>query len=271
MNPGNATARSPWRFFALVFALSLPFWLAGAVADRWLPAGLALNLPFAALMFVCPALAASILVYRESGWAGVKPLLTRAFDHERIKVKVWYLPIFLLMPAIVVLSYGLRQITGAALPPLQVPDYTLLVAFALFFLAAAGEELGWQGYAFEPLRETWGMLGAGVILGVVWAAWHLVPYLQAGNTAGWIVWQCVFTVLARVMIVWLYANTGQSVLGAIVFHAMINVSTVALPAFGLSYDPFTASLISAVVVGVIVGVWCSGRGEKAADRAVVHD
>lgn len=265
MNPGNATGRSPWRFFALVFALSLPFWLAGAVADRFLPDGLALNLPFAALMFVCPALAASILVYGESGWAGVKQLLARAFDHQRIKSKAWYLPVFLLMPAIAGLSYSLRQITGAALPPWQVPDDTLLFAFALFVFAAAGEELGWQGYAFELLRAKWGTLGAGVILGVVWAVWHIVPYAQAGNTVGWIVWQCVFTVMARVMIIWLYTNTGQSVLGAIIFHAMINVSTVALPAFGLSYDPFTASVVSAVIVGVIFGVWHSGRKRKAVD------
>lgn len=47
---------SPLKFFLLVFALSIPFWLAGAATGlRLLP-----RLPGAALMFVCPATAALI-------------------------------------------------------------------------------------------------------------------------------------------------------------------------------------------------------------------
>jgi hypothetical protein len=45
---------SPLVFFLLVLALSLPFWLLGAVTEaRLLP-----GLPVSALMFVCPATAA---------------------------------------------------------------------------------------------------------------------------------------------------------------------------------------------------------------------
>ena len=39
----------------------------------------------------------------------------------------------------------------------------LAVALALFgalFIAALGEELGWVGYAIDPLQQRWGALGS---------------------------------------------------------------------------------------------------------------
>jgi uncharacterized protein len=61
MTTGASFRRSPLKFFALIFALSVPFWLVGAMYDQGLP--LPINLPVAALMFVCPFIAAIILVY----------------------------------------------------------------------------------------------------------------------------------------------------------------------------------------------------------------
>ena len=55
--------RSPLTFVLLVFALSIPYWLAGAVAELQMVPGLPV---VDALIVVCPLLAASILVYREN-------------------------------------------------------------------------------------------------------------------------------------------------------------------------------------------------------------
>jgi hypothetical protein len=55
-------SRSPLTFFVLVFALSVPFWVIGAVTRRQLFPGL----PVGALMAFCPLMAALILVYREN-------------------------------------------------------------------------------------------------------------------------------------------------------------------------------------------------------------
>jgi hypothetical protein len=70
----------------------------GAMGEQKLP--LPFNLPVGALVLVCPMIAALILVYRENGSDGVKQLLKRAFDFKRIKGKIWYVPIFFLMPGI---------------------------------------------------------------------------------------------------------------------------------------------------------------------------
>lgn len=95
MNTITSTRRSPLRFFLLVFAISLPFWLAGALTTLQLLPGI----PLTALIIVfCPATAAVILVYRESKTAGVRALLKRSVDFKKIKEKIWYLPIVLLVP-----------------------------------------------------------------------------------------------------------------------------------------------------------------------------
>jgi hypothetical protein len=105
-------SRSPLKFFLLVFALSVPFWLSGTVTRRQLFPGL----PVSALMAFCPLMAASMLVYREHKTASVIELLKRAFDYQRISAKVWYAPIVLLMPGMMVLSYGLMRIPRRARP-----------------------------------------------------------------------------------------------------------------------------------------------------------
>jgi len=98
--------RSPLKFFLLVFALSIPLWLIGAVTPLQMLPGL----PVSSLMAFCPLIAASILVYREGKTTSVTELLKRSFDYRRIRAKVWYVPTVLLMPGIAVLAYGLMRL-----------------------------------------------------------------------------------------------------------------------------------------------------------------
>ncbi|MFG1928830.1 CPBP family intramembrane glutamic endopeptidase [Cryptosporangium sp. NPDC048952] len=108
---------------------------------------------------------------------------------------------------------------------------------AAFFVAAACEEEGWTGYATDALQERYSAVATGLVIGSVWAAWHIIPYVQAGHSVLWIAWQCVAPVALRVLIVWLHNNTGRSVFIACVFHTMINVSTALFPTKGSRYDP----------------------------------
>jgi uncharacterized protein len=244
-------SRSPLKFFVLVFALSLPFWVIGAVTRLQLFPGL----PVSALMAVCPLIAASMLVYREHKIAGVTELLKRAFDYQRISAKIWYAPILLLMPGVMVLSYGLMRVTGLPLPTPHFSILAALVLFLAFFIPAVGEELGWSGYVIDPMQERWNALQASVLLGLVWAAWHIVPLVQAHRSPAWIAGWCLSTVASRVLIVWLYNNTGKSVFAAVLYHAISNVSWFLFPNDGSHYDPRITGLITAFVAAIVTVVW----------------
>lgn len=252
MPPNTSQEKLPLDFFGLVIALMIPFWLFGG---NKLP--IPVDLPVSALEFVTPMLAAIILSYRRNGAAGAKKLFKKVLDYPKIQNRIWYLPILLINPVIMVLSYVVMRLAGLPLPDPQIPWLMAPALFLAFFIAAIGEELGWTGYAFDPMQDRWGALKASIVLGLVWGLFHLIPDLQNGHAANWILWQRLGTVARRVLIVWLYNNTGKSVFSAILFHAMDNVSWVLFPNYGSHYDPFVTSMITFLVVGIVIFAWGS--------------
>ncbi|WP_309644349.1 type II CAAX endopeptidase family protein [Phenylobacterium sp.] len=247
--------RSPAEFLKLLVLLSIPFWIAGYVVDRYLASASPINLPFSALMAINPLIVAFYLARRESGRDASVRLLRSVFDWRKISPTVWLAPILLTMPLVSLGSYGLMQAAGAALPEPDFPWRLMPIFVPVFLLFAFAEEVGWQGYLMAPLQARWGALVGGVIVGLAWAVWHLIPYAQAGHGAGWIFWQCVTTVLSRVLIAWVCSNTGGSLLAAVLIHATINLCAFTFPNLGSHYDPYYASLALAVPVALVVIFW----------------
>ena len=174
-------------------------------------------------------------------------LLARAFDYRRIPAKIWYIPI-LLLPGIYALTYGVMRAMGLPLPAVQVPLLAAVGWFVGFFIAAECEELGWTGYALDPLQARWTALQAGLILGVVTAAFHLVPLLQHGRPLSWIGWWALSSVGFRVLIVWIYNNTGRSVFAVSLFHAVENLLYIGpFLDYGPGGFPLNAQRISALI------------------------
>ena len=153
------------------------------------------------------------------------------------------------------LSYEVMRLLGRPLPEPQIPFLAIPIFFLVFFIGAIGEEVGWSGYAIDPLQGRWGALQASLILGSVWAIWHVVPYIQAHNAPAWIAWQCLGTVGSRVIIVWLYNNTGKSVFVAILYHAMLNVSEFLFPNYGSHYDPAITGIIIIITAAIVTFFW----------------
>ena len=243
-------------FFLLVLLLSIPFWILGAIAPDFTKI-FPIKLPISALMTFSPLMAAVILVYRERKDQGISEFLALAFDFKKIKDKRWYLPIVCLMPAIAVISYCCTKFTGVPILETQTPVLSMLVFFVVYFIGAIGEEIGWSGYAVDPLQNRYGALKASLILGVVWAIWHIIPWSQTHQTPVWIAWQSVSTVFLRVVMVWLFNNTGKSVFGMVLFHVTINISPYLIPNQGAHYDPFIACILLILTVIVVVLLWDS--------------
>lgn len=243
--------RSVVTFFLLTFALAVPFWLIGALTGVELLPGL----PIAALMTWCPMIAALILVYREEGAAGAIALLKRSLDFRRVKSKLWYVPTLLLMPAASVLAFGILRLTGTPLPVPQIGAASTLMLGAIFFIGAISEELGWSGYAIEPMQKQWGALRASLVLGVIWCLYHYVALAQAHRSVEWVAWWSVYTLSLRVITLWLYNNTGRSVFITVLFHMTSNVTWQLFPVSGSYWDPRVFGAIMALVVGIILLIW----------------
>jgi membrane protease YdiL (CAAX protease family) len=257
MNESKLANRSPWIFFLLVYALTLPLWL---LSTRVHFEGLPDNLPVTDIgaTFV-PLLAALILVYREKKGKGVRELLGKTFDYRKIKERAWYGPILFLMPLVYLLTYWVMRWLGFAVPaewtiPLMAP-----VIFIFFFIGAAGEELGYTGYAIDPLQQRWGALGACLIMGPLWAFWHFPSMIELGQAPALMAWGFFFTVAVRILNVWIYNNTGKSVFAVILFHAVGNTARSLFPGGRPHFELGNAAVgYSIIILTAIVVIFLWG-------------
>ena len=249
-----AMKRSPIKFFLLVFALSVPIWL--LEPGDW---------PISAAVIV-PLLAALILVYRVEGAGGVRRLLGRVFEYRRIRNRAWYVPIVFLWPLIALLAYLVTRLMGLSTSAeWSSPFVATPLLFALFFILAIGEEPGWTGYATDPLLRRHSALATGLILGLVSSLWHLAPLINMGRSATWIAWWVVWAVPLRILFVWIYQNTGKSLFAAVVFHAMLNLSSSGpfIPKNDSPWDPAILGVIT-VITAVLVTI---GGGWRTLTRS----
>lgn len=247
----ESVGKAAGAFLLLLLALSLPFWLLGFLAGTLLPA----QLPISAFQAVCPLLAAVILIGLREGRGGILELFKRVLDIRLKGFLIWYLLGLFTMPVVMLLSYAVMRMLGRPVPEPDISFPAVIVAFIVFLVAAFAEETGWMGYAADPLLKRTSALSASLILGTAWAVWHIIPYVQADRSVGWIFWQCVFTVLVRILMVWLYTGSGRQVPVAILFHAMINVTYVFFPVGGSHYDPAVTGVVVAALVAVVLFLW----------------
>jgi uncharacterized protein len=157
---------------------------------------------------------------------------------------------------------------GALGGPSYLLGYLAIYVFVMVLGGPLFEEIGWRGFALARMERLHGPIIASVILGVMWALWHLpeflVPSWAASSGGGGIVGITLFTLTAitfTIVITWVFNNTRASVLVAILVHTSIDAITVPLgeifPARAvLSALPF---IIGFGVVGVVLIVLTRGR------------
>ena len=99
--------------------------------------------------------------------------------------------------------------------------------FLLFGVFTNAEEIGWRGYALPRLQARHSALVASLVVGVVWAFWHVPKFLTAGggqdDSSFWLF--LVGTVATAVLFTWVFNSTGGSLLTVTLLHA--SLSTVA--------------------------------------------
>jgi hypothetical protein len=247
-------------FFLLVFAMSVPFWVLGTFLN--LQEFIPINLPIAALMLLCPISAALILTSNADKKNGVKILLKQVADYKKIKNLIWCLPTFLLVPILMLFAYLIMKWLEIPMPKPNIYVSDFIIFFILFFIGAICEEVGWTGYITDPLQNRYGAFNASFIIGAVWAVWHIIPYIQAHRTSVWIFWQCIGMIAIRIIIVWLYNNTGKSLLTAILCHTTVNMSEYLFPNYGSNYDPFYFGIFLIITAFIITYLW----GTKTLDQ-----
>ena len=228
-------------FFVLAYLFTWANWLPQALTSRGLAS---IQLPgfLTILSGFGPALAAIIVTAMVSGMQGLRELFERLVKW-RVGIQ-WYAVALLLPVAITLTALGINNLTGGAMPdftkggfPFGPPDTPVLQKIALLFLVftlgfdGLGEELGWRGFALPHLKEGRSALVASLILGVLWAGWHIPYALTKGSFLSELPITVFFINLLALstLYTWLFNNTQGSILLAILFHAAGNTISNLLP------------------------------------------
>ena len=159
------------------------------------------------------------------------------------------------MPVLFLLALGIMILMGELLPDTLFPVVAAPVAFLVFFIFALFEEIGWMGYAFDPMEERWNALVASVILGIIWATWHIPLYILSGQGPVRIAVQLISLIGIRTLIVWLYNNTGKSVFATILIHAVYNVCTLTVTSFYTSLGHLITSIFIIITAVIVTCLW----------------
>ena len=180
------------------------------------------------VVVIAVGLAGLALTAATGGRQGLRELRAQL---TRWRLGRWWLVLLLPPLGMLAVLTALRALVSPSFAP-------QFLAFGIGAGIVAGffEELGWTGFAYPRLRARYGALGGALLLGVVWALWHfpVVDSLGAASPHG-PAWPAFFAgfaaliVAVRVLIAWLYVNTG-SVLGAQLLHASSTGSLVVLGA-----------------------------------------
>lgn len=247
-------------FFALTLVLSWAVWVPGAVGIVEY-SSLALGVAIIVGGFG-PLVAAAIVT-----WLVGDSLRAWAGQVLRWRVRPrWYLAalgIPLVLFAAVSLIYAAL---GNPIEPLasrqQIPLFAVLLIFAfnvvfVFLLGGGQEELGWRGFALPRLLERFDAVTASLVIGAVWAVWHLPLFVVEGSSQyGTPFVPYAISLLALSMLfTWLYRATGRSVLLVMILHASYNSAPVLFP-FQLvetvTVSWFLAAVLWALALGLMV-------------------
>lgn len=244
------------RYFMLIFALCLPVWMAGAWFDVQLFPGFKLFQAGLAM----PMVASLLLTYHEEGLAGTAALLRRTYDVGRVRPRVWFLPMLLVFPSIGVITYVIVRMMGNDIPRPTFSVASMLTYGIVFFMTYA-EELGLSGYALDLLQKRHSALSTGLILGAVWAGYHIPGFVISGYySPAWIAWHAAYTVVSRVLFVWIYNNSGRSLFSMALCHWTFGLFWSLWPQNNLQkavpfYKPHIAALTALLYVLVVVYAW----------------
>ncbi len=149
-------------------------------------------------------------------------------------------------------------------------DPTLPLVFYLanflvvLFLAGSLEEFGWRGFAQARLQERYSALAVAILVGILWASWHLPLFLwydlSAYDPAALHTYY-IRTVLWAVVLAWLYNSTDGGLLVVMIAHAAGNLPPF-LTVTGETPEPVATLPISELtylVVALAVVLYAGSR------------
>ncbi|MCW4011580.1 MAG: CPBP family intramembrane metalloprotease [Candidatus Bathyarchaeota archaeon] len=192
-------------------------------------------------MLVGPSISGLLMIGLMNGKTGYRELFSR-LTKWRVGLQ-WYGAAILGAPILAtIVLLALSMISPVFTPALLTSNDKaglLMTGIGVGLMVALFEELGWTGFSVPQLRTRYGVNKTGLIIGLLWGAWHFPPFWSTTTFSGVVPFATLLCQLFawlpafRVLMVKLYDETG-SLLVTILMHASLVFTTLTLPSMELS-------------------------------------
>jgi membrane protease YdiL (CAAX protease family) len=255
---GAATFTITW------LIVGLYIWNGVAVSRIFGP--MKLGAPAFYLVVCAPSLSAIVITALRYGRAGLASLFGSLV---RVRVRwIWVAVSLLGYPALWLVVGLVRAAAGGNFAHFDFHPW--LVGLPLIILSgrilvdpgALGEELGWRGFALPRLLELIDARSASLLLGIVWAVWHLPAFFVGSMSQASLAFlPFVGTVVAfSVFMTWLFVHArGSVLLAGVVPHMLFN----ATPHAGIVIVDWIVMAAAALIL-ILGGRHLRGWGRPAA-------
>jgi len=225
----------PIFYFFMTFISTYAFWFAGAYISFQEEINY-LYMPLMLCGLMAPFLISTMMIGTSKNLAIKKDFVNRLVNPRLIRPKM--LPSFLfIMPFSVIASIIISLLFGGSVSQFQLADgFSFSSGFVpvllLLFLAATFEELGWRGYAFDSLQSRYNYLTASIIFSLLWSLWHF-PLIFVKDSYQYEIFHqniwfginfFVSIIPMGIIISWICLKNRKSVIAAVAFHFIINMS-----------------------------------------------
>jgi membrane protease YdiL (CAAX protease family) len=208
-------------FFALAFGINVAATSTTLVEPirSWSPAWL--------IAIASPSIAAYLI---SAGIGGREEVRRLAAGYSRWRIGWrWYLAAtsLALIPLAIAVVYIAFGNPPRGLEPGMALGTYLLIAMGGWVTGPLAEESGWRGFALPRMQARWSALNASLLLGLLWALWHIPQYLTGGVQSGGMMPFPIFvpvTIVLSVLFAWVFNNTRGSLVATTVMHFSYNFS-----------------------------------------------
>lgn len=211
-------------------------------------------------MLLGPSLAAILAALISSGKEGFKDLFTRLL-RWRVNIK-WYAIALLTAPLSTILILLVLSLFSSnfSFAVATTEDKLGLVVMWIFsgLMVAFFEELGWTGFAIPRMLKNHKVFATGLIVGLLWGAWHFLVNLESDTFSGWIPFMLLiarlFTWLPayRILMVWVYDRTESQLVVTLMHFSLVATTGILDPVLS-GQNLLIFLLVKAAVFWILVG------------------
>lgn len=219
------------------------------------------SLLFPMLGLFGPCIAAVVVIWGTRGRPGLADLVSK-FRFSR--ALLGWLTLAALFPLAMLVPIWVLH--GLFWGPVELKLGPLAIVSFVLSVLIVGEEAGWRGFLLPYLLQRFAPLPSALIVGLVWALWHLPNFLLPAFPHHGLPFEAfvLMAVAFSVLFTWLYLKTAGNLLIATTFHAALNLFSL------VGVEPLRQYWLKAVVYVLAAFALGGALVKSRKDKGSVH-